>query len=53
MQLSPRINTVSTELRDRIAALPGVEGVAISNARPLAGGRLYAFAIAGRQPATV
>jgi len=52
MQLSPRINTVSTELRDRIAALPGVEGVAISNARPLAGGRLYAFAIAGRQPAT-
>ena len=52
MQLSPRINTVSTELRDRIAALPGVEGVAISNARPLAGGRLYTFAIAGRQPAT-
>ena len=52
MQLSPRINAVSTELRDRIAALPGVEGVAISNARPLAGGRLYAFAIAGRQPAT-
>ena len=51
MQLSPRINTVSTELRDRIAALPGVEGVAISNARPLAGGRLYTFAIAGRQPA--
>ena len=52
MQLSPRIDTVSTELRDRIAALPGVEGVAISNARPLAGGRLYTFAIAGRQPAT-
>ena len=52
MQLSPRINTVSTELRDRIAALPGVDGVAISNARPLAGGRLYTFAIAGRQPAT-
>ena len=52
MQLSPRINTVATELRDRIAALPGVEGAAISNARPLAGGRQYTFAIAGRQPAT-
>ena len=52
MQLSPRINTIATQLRDRIAALPGVDGAAITNARPLAQGRLYAFAIAGRQPAT-
>jgi putative ABC transport system permease protein len=51
MQLSPRINTVAAEVRGRIAALPGVDGVAIANARPLAGGRLYVFTIAGRQPA--
>jgi putative ABC transport system permease protein len=52
MQLSPRINTIATQLRDRIAGLPGVDGATISNARPLSGGRVYAFAIAGRQPAT-
>jgi predicted permease len=50
MRLSPRINAIATELRDHIAGLPGVEGATISNARPLSGGRLYAFTIAGRQP---
>jgi putative ABC transport system permease protein len=51
MQLSPRINIVATELRDRIARLPGVEAAALANARPLAGGRPYTFTIAGRPPA--
>jgi len=52
MQFSPRINTVAAQLRERVAALPAVDGVAIANARPLSGGRLYVFTIAGRQPAT-
>jgi len=53
MELSPRINTVATTLRDRIAAIPGVEGVStVANSRPLSGAPTRPFTIAGRQPST-
>jgi putative ABC transport system permease protein len=44
---------IATELRDRIAALPGVDGVTLGGAvRPISFSREYQFTIAGRQPAT-
>jgi putative ABC transport system permease protein len=50
-QLSPRINTVVTQLRDRIAALPGVEGVTTMRlTTPLGGAASFPFTIAGRTP---
>jgi putative ABC transport system permease protein len=53
MRLSPRINVIATDLRDRIAALPAVDGVSLVGAvRPISFSREYQFTIAGRQPAT-
>lgn len=50
-QFSPRINTITNELRDRIAALPGVDSVTtMRNTSPMDGGRGVAFTIAGRAP---
>jgi putative ABC transport system permease protein len=50
-QLSPRINTVVTQLRDRIAALPGVDGVTTMRlSTPLGGSAMFPFTIAGRTP---
>jgi len=50
-QLSPRINTVVTQIRDRIAALPGVEGVTtMRSTTPLGGSNFFSFTIAGRTP---
>jgi putative ABC transport system permease protein len=50
-ELSPRINTVVGQIRDRIASLPGVESVAtMRNTTPLGGSNFYPFTIAGRTP---
>ena len=50
-ELSPRINTVVTQIRDRIAALPGVEGVTTMRlTEPLGGSGFFPFTIAGRTP---
>jgi len=50
-ELSPRINTVVGQIRDRIASLPGVDGVATMRATtPLGGSGFYQFTIAGRTP---
>jgi putative ABC transport system permease protein len=50
-ELSPRINTVVNQIRDRIAALPGVEGVTTMRmSTPLGGSGGYPFTIAGRTP---
>src|SRR6185503_5153177 len=50
-ELSPRINTVVNQIRDRIAALPGVEGVTTMRmSTPLGGSGAYDFTIAGRVP---
>jgi putative ABC transport system permease protein len=50
-ELSPRINTVATQIRDRIAALPGVEGVTTMRlTTPLGGTGFFPFTIAGRTP---
>jgi len=50
-ELSPRINTVVTQIRDRIAALPTVEGVTTMRlTTPLGGSGFFPFTIAGRTP---
>jgi putative ABC transport system permease protein len=50
MELSPRINVIATQLRDRIAALPGVEGVTSRGlGGPLRGWRQYTYTVAGRE----
>jgi putative ABC transport system permease protein len=50
-ELSPRINTVVTQLRDRIASLPGVEGVTTMRlSTPLGGSGFFPFTIAGQTP---
>jgi putative ABC transport system permease protein len=50
-ELSQRINTVVNQIRDRIAALPGVEGVTTMRlSTPLGGTRGFPFTIAGRTP---
>ena len=50
-ELSPRINTVVNQIRDRVAALPGVEGVTtMRSSTPLGGSNFYPFTIAGRTP---
>jgi len=50
-ELNPRINTVVGQIRDRIASLPGVDGVATMRATtPLGGSGFYQFTIAGRTP---
>jgi putative ABC transport system permease protein len=50
-ELSPRINTVVNQIRDRIAALPRVEGVTTMRlSTPLGGSAGHSFTIAGRTP---
>jgi putative ABC transport system permease protein len=50
-QLSPRINTIANQLRDRIASLPGVDGVTTMRlTTPLGGTASFPFSIAGRTP---
>jgi len=50
-ELSPRINTVVNQIRDRIAALPGVEAVTTMRlSTPLGGSGGFPFTIAGRVP---
>src|SRR4029079_5061312 len=50
-ELSPRINTVVNQIRDRIAALPGVEGVTTMRlSTPLGGAVVFTCTIAGRGP---
>ena len=52
-ELSPRINTVVNQIRDRIASLPGVEAVTTMRmSTPLGGSGGYNFTIAGRVPPT-
>ena len=48
-ELSPRITTTVNQIRDRIAALPGVEGVTTMRlSTPLGGTAGFPFTIAGR-----
>jgi putative ABC transport system permease protein len=50
-ELSPRINTLVNQLRDRIASLPGVDSVTTMRlSTPLGGSGFFAFTIAGRTP---
>jgi putative ABC transport system permease protein len=50
MELSPRIDTITTQIRDRIAGLTGVEAVTtMRSTAPLNGARPYNFTVAGRQ----
>ena len=50
-ELSPRITTTVNQIRDRIAALPGVQGVTtMRSSTPLGGSRGYPFTIAGHTP---
>jgi len=50
-ELSPRITTLAGQIRDRIAALPGVEGVTTMRlSTPLGGSAQFPFTIAGRTP---
>jgi len=50
-QFSPRINTMVNQIRDRIAALPGVDGVTTMRlTSPLGGWNSFPFTIAGRTP---
>jgi putative ABC transport system permease protein len=50
-ELNPRINTITNQIRDRIAALPGVEGVTTMRlSTPLGGTQFFPFTIAGRTP---
>jgi putative ABC transport system permease protein len=50
-ELSPRITTLVGQIRDRIAALPGVEGVTTMRlSTPLGGSAVFPFTIAGRTP---
>jgi len=52
-ELSPRINTVVNQIRDRIASLPGVDAVTTMRmSTPLGGSGGYNFTIAGRVPPT-
>jgi putative ABC transport system permease protein len=51
MELSPRIGTVVNDIRDRLAALPGVEAVTTQRySGPLQGWNFFPFTIAGRTP---
>jgi putative ABC transport system permease protein len=51
MELSPRINTVAAEIRQRLRGLASVQAVSLlASAGPLGGSRLYGFSIEGRQP---
>jgi putative ABC transport system permease protein len=50
-ELNPRITTTVNQIRDRIAALPGVEGVTTMRmSAPLGGAPFRSFTIAGRTP---
>ena len=50
-ELSPRINTVVNQIRDRIASLPAVDEVTTMRlTTPLGGSSGYTFTIAGRVP---
>jgi putative ABC transport system permease protein len=50
-ELSPRINTVVNQIRDRVVSLPGVEAVTTMRlSTPLGGSSGYNFTIAGRVP---
>jgi putative ABC transport system permease protein len=50
-ELSPRITTTVNQIRDQIAALPGVEGVTTMRlSTPLGGSGGFPFTIAGRTP---
>jgi len=50
-ELSPRINTVVGQIRERVASLPGVDGVTtMRSSTPLGGSGFYQFTIAGRTP---
>jgi putative ABC transport system permease protein len=50
-ELSPRINTVVNQIRDRIASLPGVDEVTTMRlSTPLGGSGGFPFTIAGRVP---
>jgi putative ABC transport system permease protein len=50
-ELSPRITTTVNQIRERIAALPGVQGVTtMRSSTPLGGSRGYPFTIAGHTP---
>jgi putative ABC transport system permease protein len=53
MELSPRINTIVNQIRDRIASLPGVDGVTTMRlSTPLGGSGGFPFTIAGRVPSS-
>jgi predicted permease len=48
-ELSPRITTLAGQIRDRIAALPGVDGITTMRlSTPLGGSAQFPFTIAGR-----
>jgi putative ABC transport system permease protein len=50
-ELTPRIDAVASDIRDRLRALPGVDGVTtIANGLPLGGARRYEFTIGGGAP---
>lgn len=50
-EFSPRINTIANAIRDRVAALPGVDGVTtMRDNTPLGGGRNLQFTVVGRTP---
>lgn len=52
-ELSPRINTVVNQIRDRIASLPGVDAVTTMRlSTPLGSSGGFPFTIAGRVPPT-
>jgi predicted permease len=51
MELNPRIQTIASEIRERVRNLAGVEAVSlVGNSAPLGGSRQYPFSIEGRQP---
>ena len=50
-ELSPRIDTIVNQIRDRVTALPGVDGVTtMRSTTPLGGWNGHQFTIAGRTP---
>jgi putative ABC transport system permease protein len=50
-ELSPRINTIVNQIRDRIVALPGVDAVTTMRlSTPLGGSAFFPFTVAGRTP---
>jgi putative ABC transport system permease protein len=52
-QFSPRINTIVNQIRDRIAAMPGVDAVTTMRmTTPLGGWNGFQFTVAGRTPPT-